>query len=209
MVVLGNAPLTPMEAALPGYVSTSTYVQRIMDMTAAYKGNAKWYEAYGLTEPLLRIIIPKYAYYSDNGKSIYVNAGNIVADIKKETGVLLNTQKLANAIGTMDMALVSFARKNPKDALVTWWRTGHGTVAAAATKAATTVKTSAAKALTTTVNALQDVRETVGDATDKILPWYLRPKTLVIGGAVVGVVWLLLPRLSQAGVAAYKEARRP
>lgn len=178
--------------------------EQVVDIAAAYKGNPKWYEAYGLTPALLRKVIDKYAYYSGNGLTIAKNAGNIVADIKRETGVLLNTPKVANAIGTMDMAMQSFARKYPNDFVVRWWKTGQNAVAAVAAD----TKKAAKSAVQKTTETLNEIKSGAASAVESLVPWYLRPKTIIFAAAGLGAVYLLLPRMAQAGVAAFKQARK-
>lgn len=191
MTVIARTPETL--GATPVVVIGDKYV--VMDITAAYKGNANWFAdpLYGLTKSMVEYIIPKYAYYSSNGKSIYENAGKIVADIKKEKGLLLNTQKVANAIGTMDLAMQSLARNMPDHPTIGWWRGQGGAIQQAAKKV---------------VNTTKSAIETVSDATDEILPWYLKPKTIAVGAVGVGLVYLFLPQLTRSAFVALRESRK-
>jgi hypothetical protein len=184
-------------------------VQTVMDVTAAYKGNTAWYTAYGLSPSLLEKVIEKYAYYSNNGNTIAKNAGNIVADIKKETGVLLNTQQIANAIGTMDLALISYAKKYPDSGVVKWWRTGKGSISSAASATGKAVESAAKTVFQKTQSTLATIKDGAGDLVDSALPWYLKPKTLIFSAAGLGAVYLLLPQIVRSVIGGVKEARKP
>lgn len=182
--------------------------ERVNYLTGLYKADTEWYKPYGLTPALLKMVINKYADLSKNGKSIFTNAGTIVADIKRSSGVTLDQQRTANAIGTMDLAMQSFAHKEPNHSLVKWWRTGLGLSAnvvatsaaatASATKSAATtvnnvVKTAAVNAKAAAVGITKGASELVAD----VVPWYLRPKTLVITAVAVGAAYILLPGIAR------------
>jgi hypothetical protein len=171
--------------------------RRVESLVEQYKGDTEWYKAYGLTLNMLREVIEKYAYYSHNGQSIKENAGKIVADIRNETGVLLNAQNVANAIGTMDMAVIAYARKEPNSVTVRWWRTGQGGTAYAATKI-----------INATADTVARTKAAVVDPLTDALPWYLKPKTVAVGAVTVGLVYLFLPRLVTTAIAGVKQARK-
>lgn len=173
-----------------------TYEYKILNLLREKKGN-KWPQNYGLSDKMTHAIIARYRWYIVNGIYKYPSSTDspavatakyreITNKIASEMKIPLSG-KMYNGVYAVIYAIMHDIPPK-EDAFYNYVRGGV---------------TTEDKIINLPADAIKKTDEFI----EKVLPWYLKPATLISVGAVVVAVYLFGPAI-RLGATKYAESKR-